>query len=116
MDFFKNSRLAKLFECIIFSFCGLTTLVLSFVDWSIMCYTLSGICFIVGIFYIYGFFSLLNENFQELLSRGIVLIILGLIITLFTEQFLGIFSLIIAIFLIYNAIRHFCIIIKLFFM
>ena len=107
MEFFKNSRFAKLFECIMFAFAGLASLILCFIDINIMCYTLAGICFLVGIFYIYGYFSLLNENFQELLSRGIVLLLLALIIILFTEQFLGIFNLIIAIFLIYNAIQHF---------
>jgi uncharacterized membrane protein HdeD (DUF308 family) len=106
MDILKDSRKEKIFESSIFILVGLVCAGLALVDTVCLCYTLASICILTGVFYLFGFFLMLKEHNKEILSRAIILLLLGLIIALFQEQFLMIFPLVIAIFLIYNAINH----------
>ncbi len=107
MEFLKDSRYEKIFESIIFLLCGITCASLAKLDITSMSYVLSGICCIVGIFYLCAYLLMIKDNNQAILSRAIILIIIFLVIVLFLDQFLQIYPIVIAIFLFYNAIQHF---------
>lgn len=107
MDVLKNKKSEKIFESVIFSIIGVICFVLSFFDICILCNILAGICLIIGLFYLFGFFYMLKENNQAILTRSIILILLALIIVLFQEQFIQIFPIVICVFLVYFSIQHF---------
>ena len=107
MDVLKNKKSEKLFESVIFSIVGIICFTLSFFDICSLCNVLAGICLIIGLFYLFGFFYMLKDNNQSLLTRSIILILLSLIIVLFQQQFIQIIPIVICVFLIYFAIQHF---------
>lgn len=107
MDILKNSKQEKIFESVVFALVGLICFILSFFDIIALCYTLASFCIFIGVFFLFGFFLMIKDNNQALLTRSIVLILLGLIIIFFFEQFKQIISIVICIFLLYNAIQHF---------